>query len=73
MVAGHLQEKNGFYYAVLSYYDNAGRRRTKWIGSGLTVRGNKRKAENFLAYQRQKFVPDMEPERGKRPVFFLPA
>lgn len=65
MVAGHLQEKNGFYYAVLSYYDNAGRRRTKWIGSGLTVRGNKRKAENFLAYQRQKFVPDMEPESEK--------
>ena len=26
MVAGRLQEKNGFYYIVLSYTDSAGNR-----------------------------------------------
>lgn len=48
MVAGHLQEKKGYYYAVLSYKDADKRRRTKWIASGLPVKGNKKKAEGFL-------------------------
>ena len=30
MVAGHLQEKNDFYYIVLSYKDADGKRKTKW-------------------------------------------
>ena len=34
MVAGRLQEKNGFYYIVLSYTDSAGKRRQPWIGTG---------------------------------------
>ena len=29
MVAGHLQEKNDFYYIVLSYKDADGKRKTK--------------------------------------------
>ena len=41
MVAGRLQEKNGFYYIVLSYTDSAGKRRQPWIGTGLPVKGNK--------------------------------
>ena len=48
MVAGHLSEKNGNYYAVLSYTDVLGKRRTKWVNTGLPVRGNKKKAEAFL-------------------------
>ena len=48
MVAGHLQEKNDFYYIVLSYKDANGKRKIKWISTGLTVRGNKRKAESML-------------------------
>ena len=39
MVAGHLQEKKGYYYAVLSYYNSAGKRKTKWISTGLPVKG----------------------------------
>ncbi len=34
MVAGRLQEKNGFYYIVLSYTDSAGKRRQPWIATG---------------------------------------
>lgn len=55
MVAGHLSEKNGNYYAVLSYTDVFGKRRTKWVNTGLPVRGNKKKAEAFLMEERKKF------------------
>ncbi len=37
MVAGHLREKSGYYYAVLNYTDSLGKRKTKWISTGLTV------------------------------------
>ena len=43
MVAGHLQEKNGLYYMVLSYSDTSGKRKTKWISTKLPVKGNKKK------------------------------
>ena len=57
MVAGHLQEKNGQFYAVLSYKDTKGKRRTKWVPTGLMVRGNKKRAEAMLNDIRRKFVP----------------
>ena len=63
MVAGHLSEKNGNYYAVLSYTDAFGKRRTKWVNTGLPVRGNKKKAEAFLMEERKKFQP-AEPVTG---------
>ena len=44
MVAGRLQEKNGFYYIVLSYTDSAGKRRQPWIGTGLPVKGKRPEA-----------------------------
>ena len=49
MVAGHLQEKNDFYYIVLSYKDAAGKRKTKWEATGLSVKRNKKKAEALFA------------------------
>lgn len=59
MVAGHLQEKNGTFYAVLSYKDSSNKRKTKWIPTGLPVKGNKKKAEAFLMQQRRAFeVPE---------------
>ena len=58
MVSGHLQVKKGFYYVVLSYYNNNGKRRVKYFSTGLPEKGNKRKAEAcFLqtAYRWNKF------------------
>lgn len=49
MVAGHLQEKNDFYYIVLSYKDADGKRKTKWEATGLSVKRNKKKAEALFA------------------------
>ena len=55
MVAGHLQEKNGVYYAVLSYRDASGKRKQPWISTGLPVKGNKKKAEKLLDELRKKY------------------
>lgn len=55
MVAGHLREKKGYFYAVLNYNDAHGNRKTKWIATGLAVKGNKKKAEAFLQEQRRNF------------------
>ena len=57
MTSGHLSEKNGYFYAVLSYTDALGKRKTKWIATGLPVKGNKKKAEEILSIERMKFVP----------------
>lgn len=61
MVAGHLQEKKGYFYMVLSYPDEAGKRKTKWLPTGLAVKGNKKKAEKMLMETRQTFVPECKP------------
>ena len=37
MVAGHLTKRNGYYYAVLSYYDPDGKRHFKTFSTGLKV------------------------------------
>ena len=57
MTSGHLSEKNGYFYAVLSYTDALGKRKTKWIATGLPVKGNKKRAEEMLSIERMKFVP----------------
>ena len=46
-VAGHLQEKKGYYYAVLSYKDESGRRKTKWVSTKLPVKGNKKRPKPY--------------------------
>ncbi len=61
MVAGHLQEKKGFFYMVLSYPDVSGKRKTKWIPTGLPVKGNKKKAEKLLMETRRSFEPECKP------------
>ena len=47
MVSGHLQEKNGTFYAVLNYVDTLGKRKTKWISTGLPIKGNKKEPRKF--------------------------
>ena len=61
MVAGHLQEKKGCFYMVLSYPDIMGKRKTKWFPTKLSVKGNKKKAEAMLMEMRKTFVPEDKP------------
>lgn len=49
MITGSLQTKKGIYYAVLNVYDEYGKRKPKWIPTGIkAIRGNKKKAESKL-------------------------
>ena len=60
-LAGHLQEKNDFYYIVLSYKDTDGKRKTKWEATGLSVKRNKKKAEALLLERRRNFMVSTAP------------
>lgn len=48
MITGSLQKKKGIFYAVLNLYDDYGKRKLKWISTGYTIKGNKKKAEEKL-------------------------
>lgn len=65
MVAGHLQEKKGFFYIVLNYKDEEGKRKSKWMATGLPVKGNKKRAESLLMDARRnfEFKPNEEAEK----------
>ena len=62
MVAGHLREKRGYFYIVLSYTDENGKRQTPSKSTGLPVKGNKRRAEVLLMEARKS----MEDELAQR-------
>ena len=73
MVAGHLREKNGYYHMVLNYVDEYGKRHTPSKSTGLTVKGNKKRAEKMLSEARAAKEAELEAraiERstGKAPV-----
>jgi len=61
MVAGYLSDKKGYYYAVLNYTDYKGNRKTKWVATGLAVKGNKKRDEAFLMEQRRNFQIEENP------------
>ena len=48
MITGSLQKKKGLYYYVMNLYDDYGKRKPKWIPTGYTIKGNKKKAEEKL-------------------------
>ena len=54
-MTGSLQIKNGKYYAVINYKDDCNNRRQKWVSTDLPVKGNKKKAEKFLADYLKKY------------------
>lgn len=45
---GRLTTKNGKYYVVISYQDNGGKYKQKWVATGLDVKNNKRAAEELM-------------------------
>ena len=70
MVSGTLALKNGYYYAVLSYQDAAGKRHQKWVSTGLPQKGNKRRAEQELIRIRSEFeIPRVAGELSSNMLF----
>lgn len=53
-MTGSLQEKNNKFFVVLNYKEN-GKRKQKWISTGLDIKGNKRKANELLIEYLQKY------------------
>jgi integrase len=48
-MTGSLVEKKGYYHVVANVYDSNGKRKQKWIATGIqAIKGNKRKAENKM-------------------------
>jgi len=47
-MTGSLQIKKEIYYMVLNIYDANGKRKLRWITTGLPAKGNKKRAEKML-------------------------
>lgn len=67
MVTGSIYERKGIYYAIVSYYVD-GRRKQKSVSTGLPVKGNKRRALEFLenlkrTYETKEYMEKMDGSR----------
>lgn len=47
MATASLQEKNGKFHVVINTKEN-GKRKQKWVGTGLEVKGNRKQAEKMM-------------------------
>lgn len=65
MVKGSVQTKNGCYYTVIYYYDSQGKRKQKWQNTGLSIRGNKRKADELLKQRIAEMEISLTTEKEK--------
>ncbi|MDL2252745.1 site-specific integrase [Ruminococcaceae bacterium OttesenSCG-928-A11] len=63
-VAGHLEDRRGYYHIVLNWIDRSGNRGRKSISTGFPVKGNKKRAEEMmrLAKREQQEIVSAMPE-----------
>ena len=66
-MTGSLQVKNGKFYMIINDREN-GKRKQKWIATGLDVRGNKRRAEQLLRETLLEY--ERTPKRPKCDLLF---
>ena len=67
MVKGSVQEKGGYLHTVISYTDKDGKRKQKWQSTGLTAKGNKRKAQELLKERIDELEMTLEREETQIP------
>ena len=70
-ITGHLEEKNGKWYAAVNHYDTDGKRRVKWHNLDLEAKkGSKKEAaermqklldKNYERYIRNRMIPFFKP------------
>ena len=65
---GSLRVKDGMYYAVISYKNEHGQYKQKWITTGLKERGNKKAAQKILEEEVEKFQEPIITENPKPQV-----
>lgn len=66
MVTVSLQEKNGFYHAVVNYKDDNGKRKQKWFSTRLKIRGNKKEAQAKAEEIRQEFENELNSTQKRK-------
>ena len=59
MITGSLQVKKGYYYAVINLIGEDGKRKQRWISTGLPEKGNKRNAAQKL----HEIIVDLEAQK----------
>lgn len=62
---GSLRVKDGMYYAVISYKNELGQYKQKWITTGLKERGNKKQALKILEQEVKNFQQPQYQENSK--------
>lgn len=67
MVKGSVQEKGDYLHTVISYTDKDGKRKQKWQSTGLTAKGNKRKAQELLKERIDELEMTLEREETQIP------
>ena len=70
MIAGHLQIKNEYWYAVLNLRDETGKQKPKWVATHLPEKGNKKRAEEILTELRIKHTGLEDMRRNSRGIYF---
>ena len=70
-ITGSVQQKGGKWYAVLNLKDIDGKRKIKWISTGLPIRGNKKKAEKILEQQIDKYSENLIDENNVKSNIIL--
>jgi len=69
MVSGHLHEKNGMYYIILNLKDEQGKRKPKWITTGLPVKSNSRRAAELLLKTRMEWDRKLTEQAADKILF----
>lgn len=64
-MTGSLQVKNGYLYGVITYKDEAGKKKHKWIATGLKERGNRKAAKEILDKALAEFEEQQQTVRDK--------
>lgn len=54
-ITGSVQLQRGKWHCVINLYNEEGKRKPKWITTGLLERGNKRRAEQILATHLERY------------------
>lgn len=62
---GSIQTKNGMLYGVITYVDEGGKKKHKWISTGLKERGNRKAAKEILDKAITDFEEQQEAARNK--------
>lgn len=64
-IKGTIQSKKGYLYAVIMYFDEAGKKKYKWYSTGLKERGNRKEAKEILNLKMEEFEAEQQAKRDK--------